>query len=96
MVDTGFWLANGSLAVFLAALLAAGLVKAAYGGDSFADMMASIEPFLLLFAVSGVGLMVGLWLVVLPAMGRIGALVFQRRDPMAIGATEAGQPAAGD
>ena len=38
-----------------------GLVKGAYGGDCFADMMASIEPFLLLFAVSGLGLMLGHW-----------------------------------
>jgi nitric oxide reductase subunit B len=96
LVDTGFWLANGSLAVFLAALLAAGLVKATYGGEFFTDMMESIEPFLLLFAVSGVGLMLGLWLVLLPAMGRIGALVFLRRPDMAIGETQAGQQAAGD
>ena len=78
LVDAGFWLANGSLVVFLAALLAAGLVKGTYVGESFYDMMESIEPFLLLFAVSGVGLMLGLWLVLLPAMVRIGALVFPR------------------
>ncbi len=96
IVDAGFWLANGSLVVFFASLLAAGLVKGTYSGESFYDMMESIEPFLLLFAVSGVGLMLGLWLVLLPAMGRIGALVFPHGYAFVIGATRADQETAGD
>ncbi len=71
-------------------------MKGAYAGESFTDMMESIEPFLLLFAVSGVGLTLGLWLAVLPAMGRIGALVFPRGYDTAIGATQADQEATGD
>jgi nitric oxide reductase subunit B len=96
LVDAGFWLANGSLVVFLAALLAAGLVKGTYAGESFYDMMESIEPFLLLFAVSGVGLMLGLWFVLLPAMVRIGALVFPRGYDFAISRTQTNQEAVDD
>ncbi len=76
LVTTGFWLSNGSLLVLFAALLTAGLIKGSYGGASFQDMMLAIEPFLLVFAVSGVGLMCGLWMVLLPAIGQMSTLVF--------------------
>ena len=68
-MSVGFGLTNGSLLIFFCALLAAGLVKGTYAGDSFQEMMTDIEPFLLTFAISGVGLMAGLWLVLLPAIG---------------------------
>jgi nitric oxide reductase subunit B len=82
-VGAGFWLANGSLLVFFCALLAAGLIKGTYGGDSFPEMMAEIEPLLLAFALSGTGLMIGLWLVLLPAIALMGALVFPAKASMA-------------
>lgn len=95
-VDAGFWLTNGSLLIFLAALLAAGLVKGTYGGESFQDMMESIEPFLLVFAVSGVGLMLGLWLVLLPAISRMSSLIFPHRYDVGIGVPQAKQGGSGD
>ncbi|MDP6787845.1 MAG: cbb3-type cytochrome c oxidase subunit I [Rhodospirillales bacterium] len=94
-LNAGFWLANGSLLVFLAALLAAGLIKGTYDGGSFQEMMESIEPFLLVFAVAGVGLMIGFWLLLIPAMGHMSGLVFARRYDR-IGARQAGERAAGD
>ncbi|MEE8514676.1 MAG: cbb3-type cytochrome c oxidase subunit I, partial [Gammaproteobacteria bacterium] len=94
-VGAGFWLTNGSLLIFLAALLAAGLIKGTYTGDSFQEMMESIEPFLLVFAVSGVGLMLGLWLVLLPAMAQMTALVFPHRYDVGIGVIRAKEGASG-
>ena len=76
MADSGYWLANGSLLIFLMALLAAGLIKGTYTGDSFGDMMETISPYLLIFAFAGVGLMLGLWMVLLPALRQVSALVF--------------------
>ncbi len=86
MADHGYWLANGSLLIFFLALLVAGLIKGTYSGGSFGDMMASIEPFLLIFAVAGIGLMMGLWMVLLPALRRIYSLVFSvtARNPMRV------------
>ena len=62
--------------IFFTALLTAGLIKGIYGGASFQDMMLAIEPYLPVFAVSGVGLMCGLWMVLLPAIGQMSMLVF--------------------
>ncbi len=77
-VHIGYWLTNGSLVVFLSALLVAGLMKGTYSGDSFQEMMQGIAPLLLVFAFAGTALMLGLWLVVLPAIGLMGGLVFGR------------------
>jgi hypothetical protein len=59
-------------------------------------MMESIEPFLLMFAVSGVGLMLGLWLVLLPAIGQMSALVFPHYYDVGIGVPKAKEEASGD
>jgi nitric oxide reductase subunit B len=60
----GFLLTNASLLVFWLALIAAGLGKANYSGASFQEMMTTIRPYLLIFAGSGVGVMLGMWIVV--------------------------------
>jgi nitric oxide reductase subunit B len=62
-VQIGYWTANVSLAVFFTALILAGLGKGLYTGATFQDMMLQIRPFLLIFAVSGVTLMFGIWIV---------------------------------
>lgn len=88
-VATGFWLANLSLLVVWLALIAAGVGRGTYSGGSFQDMMEAIRPYLLVFAAVGVGLMAGLWMVLLPALHllyrsvfpgaeRIGTTAFQR------------------
>jgi nitric oxide reductase subunit B len=60
---TGFWLSNVSLAIFFVALLLAGIGKGVYDGSSFQEMMLGIRPFLVTFAISGVTLMTGLWII---------------------------------
>ena len=78
-VRAGFWLANVSLAVFFTSLLTAGLGRGTYSGDSFAEMTDSIAPFLLVFAGSGVFLMVGLWLILLPGAYLIWLIISPSR-----------------
>ena len=60
---TGFWITNISLAIFFAALLLAGIGKGVYDGSSFQEMMLGIRPFLVTFAISGLTLMIGLWII---------------------------------
>jgi nitric oxide reductase subunit B len=67
-VRLGYWIANISLAVFFASLVLAGLGKGLHDGGSFQEMMLSIRPFLLMFVVSGVTLMIGIWVVLLYAI----------------------------
>ena len=55
----GYWLANGSLAVFFTALILAGIGKGAYDGSSFQEMMFGIRPYLFAFTLSGITLMIG-------------------------------------
>ena len=62
-VTIGFWMANISLGVFFVALMAAGVGKFMFDGASFQEMMLSIRPFLIVFAISGIALMLGLWIV---------------------------------
>ena len=74
-VQLGYWTANISLAVFFSALVLAGLGKGLYTGGSFQDMMLQIRPFLLVFAVSGIGLMLGLWVVLWHAYRLTGEIL---------------------
>ena len=67
-VKFGYLVANISLAVFFTSLILAGLGKGLYDGGSFQEMMLSIRPFLLMFVVSGVTLMLGMWIVLLYAV----------------------------
>jgi nitric oxide reductase subunit B len=81
-VTFGYWMANVSLAVFFVSLILAGLGKGFYGGGSFQEMMLSIWPFLLVFAVSGVTLMLGIWIVLFSAV----RLINLRLSPASRGA----------
>ncbi len=49
-----------------------------YDGASFQDMMFSIRPFLIVFTLSGVTLMVGIWIVLWHGFRLIG--VVQRAE----------------
>ncbi len=73
-VTVGFWTANVSLAVFFVALILAGIGKGVYAGGSFQEMMLQIRPFLLLFTISGVTLMLGIWIVLWNAYRLIGTV----------------------
>jgi nitric oxide reductase subunit B len=74
-VRAGFWVANGCLLFFLTSLIAAGVSRGTYTGESFAGMMEAIEPYLLAFAGSGLGVLLGLWMILLPATHLIGLLI---------------------
>jgi hypothetical protein len=54
---------NISLAVFFTALILAGVGKGLYDGASFQEMMTGIRPFLIVFTISGVTLMIGMWII---------------------------------
>ncbi len=74
-VMTGFWVANISLAVFFLALVMAGLGRGLYDGASFQEMATQIRPFMMVFAVSGITLMLGFWVVLWNAFRLIGEII---------------------
>jgi nitric oxide reductase subunit B len=86
-VRAGFWLTNGALLAFFLALIGAGLVRGTFAG-SFAEMTAAVAPWLVVFTVAGVGLMAGLWMILLPATRTIWGLVAPRRRAIAPSAAE--------
>ncbi|MGI9200977.1 MAG: cbb3-type cytochrome c oxidase subunit I [Woeseiaceae bacterium] len=71
-VKLGFWTANISLGVFFTALILAGVGKGLAVGVSFQDMMLSIRPFLIVFTVSGITLMLGIWIILWHGFRLIG------------------------
>lgn len=71
----GYWVSNISLAVFFTALVLAGIGKGMYDGASFAEMMTSIRPFLIVFTFSGVTLMIGLWIILWNGYRLIGQIM---------------------
>ncbi|MFT5500631.1 MAG: nitric oxide reductase subunit B, partial [Woeseiaceae bacterium] len=74
-VTIGFWTANVALAVFFTALVLAGIGKGFYDGVSFQEMMLTIRPFMLVFAVSGIALMIGIWIVLWNAFKLTGEIL---------------------
>lgn len=78
-VNVGIWIANISLGVFWLALLGAGLVRGTYKGPSFSEMMSNIEPYLIAFIAAGFGLLVGLCLILGPAIHHTASLVFKKQ-----------------
>jgi len=74
-VMTGYWIANASLAIFFVALLMAGLGRGLYDGVSFQEMTLQIRPYLIVFAVSGISLMLGLWIVLWNAFRLTGKII---------------------
>ena len=57
----------------------AGLGRGLYDGASFQEMMLQIRPFMLLFAVSGVTLMLGIWIVLWHAFRLMGEVLSPAR-----------------
>ena len=68
----GYWTANLSLGVFFVALILAGVGKGFYDGTSFQEMMTNIRPFLIVFTISGVTLMLGMWIILWHGFRLIG------------------------
>lgn len=78
-VMTGYWITNVSLAVFFVALILAGFGRGLYQGESFQEMMMQIRPFMLVFAVAGVVMMIGIWIVLWNAFRLIGKILSSDR-----------------
>lgn len=71
----GFWIANISLVFFLASLLVAGFMKTYWQMNEhpdvpFATMMARLKPWFYSFYFTGVGIVTGLVMVVVPLLRR--------------------------
>jgi nitric oxide reductase subunit B len=67
-IGRGFWITNIALGVFFAALVMAGVAKGMFDGGAFQQMMMEIRPYLMVFAISGVALMLGLWILLYQAI----------------------------
>lgn len=67
-VTIGFWLANLCLFIFWIALITAGIIRGTSSGQSFFETSEAIRPYLFAFSAAGGGLLLGLWLVTLPAI----------------------------
>jgi nitric oxide reductase subunit B len=74
-LKVGFWMANISLGIFFTALVLAGVGKGLFDGGSFQEMMLGIRPYLVAFTISGVGLMIGLWIILWHGFRLIGQTV---------------------
>ncbi len=66
--NQGFWVSNLSLLVFLSALMVAGSMEAFTEWEDFYEQSEAVVPMLLTFSISGVGLLAGLWMVVVAAL----------------------------
>jgi len=82
IVRAGYWVTNACLLVFFGALVGAGLGKGTFEGGSFQQMMIAIQPYLKVFALSGAGIVVGLWLVLLPAIHLMYGLLSGKRQQL--------------
>ena len=74
-VNAGFWTTNIALAVFFGSLVLAGLGKGLFDGTVFQQMMLEIRPYLLMFAISGVFLMLGLWILMYNAFRQLWVIL---------------------
>jgi nitric oxide reductase subunit B len=79
-ISLGFWMTNIALLVFFSSLVMAGIGKVMFEGGAFQQMMMEIRPFLLAFAISGVVLMVGLWVLAYHALQLLWVALKQSRS----------------
>ncbi|MBA3901326.1 MAG: cbb3-type cytochrome c oxidase subunit I [Bacteroidetes bacterium] len=71
LIKKGFYISNISLLVFFLALTGAGAIKGFYTLQnelSFQEIMGKASPLLLVFAIAGLGLMIGIFMIVIPAI----------------------------
>ncbi len=68
----GYWIFNGALLVFFVSLIGAGMVKGWYTVMSdlpFQEIMQKVRPFLIGFAVAGIGLFTGISMLAIRVFG---------------------------
>lgn len=71
IITIGFWIFNFFLLVFWLCLIAAGIEKGILVIDdhlTFQEIMAKINPILIAFAFSGIGILIGLVLIISPML----------------------------
>jgi nitric oxide reductase subunit B len=81
IITVGFWIFNVFLLVFWACLIAAGIEKGIMVIDdklSFQEIMAKINPILIVFAFSGLGMLTGLVLIISPMLTVVYNYLFQK------------------
>jgi nitric oxide reductase subunit B len=71
-VNRGFWLANISLLIFWASLIGAGIVKSVWQMSKdqlpFSNMMLQLQPFFMVFLISGTTLAAGILMILFPLL----------------------------
>jgi nitric oxide reductase subunit B len=67
----GYWVTNISLVIFLGSLMIAGSMEGFMQWDDFYEKSDAVFPLLLAFAISGIGLLAGLWMVVISALNML-------------------------
>lgn len=78
MATYGYWILNISLFVFLGSLLMAGVVEGFNTWDSFFERAEAAEPYLVVFAFSGFGLLLGFGMVIIAAIKFLLPYAFAR------------------
>jgi nitric oxide reductase subunit B len=70
LIGKGIMITNISLILFWTSLIGSGLVKisARMENKSFALMMKNCEPFFKIFAISGIGILVGLGILIITVL----------------------------
>ncbi len=89
---TGYWIFNGSLLLFFLCLIAAGIVKGWFTVMSdlpFQQIMLKVRPYLIGFAVAGIGLFTGISML---AMRVIGLYTLRGTSPFAVRPLRQGVP----
>lgn len=73
-IKQGYWIANISLFVFWVALIAAGFVKSYWQFTKpdfiYGELMSSLRPYFYVFLISGITLIVGLLMIIIPFLKR--------------------------
>jgi nitric oxide reductase subunit B len=74
LIRWGFWIVNIGLLIFFISLVVAGIAKGYYTAEnklSFQEIMQKIAPVLAIFVFAGIGILVGMLMVVLPALRKL-------------------------
>ncbi len=75
LIYRGFWLTNISLAIFWTTLIASGVVKSYYTLEDmpFQQIMNSLHSYFIVFAISGMSLLIGIVMIVIPLLSKLSA-----------------------
>jgi nitric oxide reductase subunit B len=78
-ISLGFWIFNLFFAIFWLCLISAGIQKGMLVVEdklSFQEIMTAIRPVLTVFAFSGIGILIGLFMIVIPLLKLVYQCIF--------------------